>query len=838
MKLLLIVLLFATTACLSQPITPVQKQALNTYAAHASQSAHEVDRVMNNLRYYYLNFYRIRYVDPRFTCPLQNQGESQPPSFSPQLDEKYKALQADIAKIRQTCQALETYHKLKDFERDNLAKADQLINDLQLLAKSYHKKQADLSEALAAAYIKLNGPGRTNDVMRQAIADEYSFLDKWSLNLNEDVHTGWAYDELKESISKTETSIQKLQGTTAPGGFRESMSDILKIKQHALNNYNPEARKSDKLSNDVYSDLMSNLNEALIADYNEITDGLHVIKYAPVFEVRKTSAGSNLSVKAFTDTPHIAITLAKQKTAVTKNAFVSLNNYISFINETFGPVEILIKKTQNFSSTAATYKGYTSFERRDQLEYKVSEFKIPLTEYTQTIAASAALPAAVSKSLNAQATVLLDILKELEQLIVVMDNETSSRNYEKDHLDKIYGILERQKELLLIWDERKEQLAEDVRKVFEAYPPATPTSPWYKSAQALQQLADANHTALFAAKELYKADDVSKGVVTTRIDSLIRRALEDEFSNMKGIQRLGGYNGNDPYTPYEKLPQISEALSDRLANIKPGSARVPGFNHPYNEQAHYYNVGINALNKFSDLSKSVFILPMVLQPPIFKLEYPEKKEASKPVQEEPAKVEVAVIETTPEVDPDLRNMQGYAINNLVLLVDISGSMNAPEKLPLLRESLLGLLTMMRPEDQISIVVYSEKAKVALQPTSFRDEEKVKKIIARMIPGGKTNGNAGLKMAYKVANDNYKRGGNNRIILATDGEFPVNEELQKFIADYARQDILLTVFNYGAKDETRASLEELSKLGHGHFADIKKETAERDLIREVKSKRAD
>ena len=905
-KYILATLIFISFSALSQTITPSQKKALNNYAYSASQSASEVNTVVKSLQYYYLTFYRVEYVVPRFTCPVQQnedyfalalkESSSLPSTLSPSLNDKLKALQSDISKIHLACQALDTYHKLKDYERDDLAKADKIISELQFLTKSFRTKQADLSAALTSAYGKMNVASNTpyrkaDELMREAISNESNFLDLWTVNLNEKVHTGWPFDQLKESISRTESSVAKLKSASASFGpaamqmyasFQEGLDDVLKLKQHALDNYNPAARMSDKHSNDVYFDLMNNINGALISDYNQFGEagstsgylGIYAVQYASVFEVRKTAAVLNLSVKPFTDTPHAPITIAKQKTALTKSAFLSLNQYVSFIYSNFTSIEILCQKMESFSSTVARYKGYKSFARLDQLNYGVDNFKVPLTEYTQTIAGSSALPPSISKSLNAQATVLRDILKELEQIIITINNETATRNYEKDNLDGITALLEREKDLILIWDERKEQLYDDVRMVFDAYPPAAPQSPWFKSGQALQRLADANRTALFEAKALYKINDVSKGVATANIDSLVRQAITDMYANMKGIQRLGGTNGNDPYTPYEKLPQISSVFSEKLAAIKPANVRPPGFNHPYNEQVHLYNVGVNALNKFSELSKTVFILQMPIQPPVFKMEYPEKVVAktpvsnettqgnqqatqSVPVEEQPVTPTITPpVNTGPEVlrlrdtivierhdtiyiretDANLRSMEGYAINNLVLLIDVSGSMNTADKLPLLKESLVSLLPMMRPEDKVAIVAYSEKAKVMLQPTSFRDENKVKNVIARLTSSGKTNGNAGLKMAYKVADENYIRGGNNRIILATDGEFPMSDELRKFIADNAQQDILLSVFNFGARDKIRLNLKELSDLGRGHFADIKKESAELDLIREVKSKK--
>jgi len=182
-------------------------------------------------------------------------------------------------------------------------------------------------------------------------------------------------------------------------------------------------------------------------------------------------------------------------------------------------------------------------------------------------------------------------------------------------------------------------------------------------------------------------------------------------------------------------------------------------------------------------------------------------------------------------------MEGYAINNMVLLLDVSGSMNMPEKLPLLKQSVLNMLSMMRLEDKVSIVVYSGKAKVLLPPTSFKEEEKIKKVINELTSSGKTDGNAGLKLAYKVADGNYLRGGNNRIILATDGEFPVSDEIRESIEKFSKEDIFLTVFNFGKQNNASQNLKKLSDLGKGNYTYINKTNAEHTLIKEAKSKKS-
>jgi len=289
---------------------------------------------------------------------------------------------------------------------------------------------------------------------------------------------------------------------------------------------------------------------------------------------------------------------------------------------------------------------------------------------------------------------------------------------------------------------------------------------------------------------------------------------------------------------------------------------------------YQYNVIVDNLNKFSELSKDVMLLQTVKQPELFFVQYPTKKiekaemvdrnplqaESQKPVDENPENIvalrntdrsdqpeKVKTLHDTiyiekrdtvylTEHDANLRSMEGYAVNNMVLLLDVSGSMNAPEKLPLLKKSVLDLLQMMRQEDEVSIVVYSGKAKVLLPPTSFKNEGKIKDVIAKLRSEGKIDGNAGLKLAYKVADENYIRGGNNRIILATDGEFGVSDEMLDLVKRFSNEDIFISIFNFGQHTASAKNLEQIAAVGKGNYEHITKENMELKLIREAKSKR--
>src|SRR5688572_794081 len=189
----------------------------------------------------------------------------------------------------------------------------------------------------------------------------------------------------------------------------------------------------------------------------------------------------------------------------------------------------------SFNSSASYYKTLETYTRTGGMSFKYEDFQVPLSSYQKAIADSKVLPPAVAKSLNDQAEVLLNILKEMDDLSASLEIETKEKRYEKDHLKRVYEILERQKVLFDIWDERKEFLYEDVRKVFEAYVPQNAASSWYVSGKALQKLTDLDHEGVFKAKAFYK-NNGTLPISTEKIDENLREVISKEFDNMKGIQ--------------------------------------------------------------------------------------------------------------------------------------------------------------------------------------------------------------------------------------------------------------------------------------------------------------
>jgi len=175
-------------------------------------------------------------------------------------------------------------------------------------------------------------------------------------------------------------------------------------------------------------------------------------------------------------------------------------------------------------------------------------------------------------------------------------------------------------------------------------------------------------------------------------------------------------------------------------------------------------------------------------------------------------------------------------SNLVFLVDVSGSMRPANKLPLLKSALGMLVNQMRPQDRVAIVVYAGAAGLVLDPTSGADKETILEALSRLEAGGSTAGGAGLRLAYDVARRHHMEGGNNRVILATDGDFNIgpssDAEMIRLIEDRRDQGTFLTVLGFGTGNLQDAKMEQIADHVNGNFAYIDSvHEAHKVLVRE-------
>lgn len=161
--------------------------------------------------------------------------------------------------------------------------------------------------------------------------------------------------------------------------------------------------------------------------------------------------------------------------------------------------------------------------------------------------------------------------------------------------------------------------------------------------------------------------------------------------------------------------------------------------------------------------------------------------------------------------------------NLVFLIDVSGSMQSPDKLLLVQQSMKLLVDQLRPQDKVAIVVYAGNAGLVLPSTSGDNKIRIKSAIDQLEAGGSTAGGEGIKLAYKTAKQNFLKEGNNRVILCTDGDFNVgvssDDALVKLVEEERKSGVYLTILGYGMGNYQDAKMQKLADKGNGNHAYI-------------------
>lgn len=170
-----------------------------------------------------------------------------------------------------------------------------------------------------------------------------------------------------------------------------------------------------------------------------------------------------------------------------------------------------------------------------------------------------------------------------------------------------------------------------------------------------------------------------------------------------------------------------------------------------------------------------------------------------------------------------KSVEELPASNLVFLVDVSGSMNSPDKLGLLKSSLKMLSKQMRAEDRVAIAVYAGAAGLVLEPTPGNQTAKIAAALDKLSAGGSTNGGAGIRLAYNLAEQSFIKGGVNRVLLATDGDFNVGttnfEALKQLVEEKRKTGIALTTLGFGTGNYNDHLMEQVADAGNGNYSYI-------------------
>jgi Mg-chelatase subunit ChlD len=889
---------------LSQSLTEVQQKTINNYILYFNEITKQVSALGPSL------------VQPwqQMTNP-KSRSSWMPASYSCRfsLNEYYyeeakKTIsslggssatfisKAEVARtvykqLDESCKSLEIYYRLKDYEKDEFKKVDELVKTMEKQVREYGHAVDELYHESVILRDKLqpynasSAYHKADKLMRDQLAIEKALIQIWDYNVYESVHSGWPSEKLQQHIRENTSRITTLKqgggGTQYPASsmyksFVEGIESMQEVMRSGVDGYTFENQKSDEHSNRVYENLINYYNNDCVSFYNNFISqsvqngyrGIFYLSVVPLFSVRSVPKQVNLEVTPFKDAEAPQLKISPVTSSISPSVHSSLTSYILYINEGMRQINLMSQSVRNLNSSASYAHARMKSGNPVTLSYYNSKFELPVTLYQKTMDQTRALPAAYQKSLLEQLNVLNGILTELNQWNSLLLAESESKQLAKDSLKHVYSFFNRYSELIETFDSKKQRLYQDVRSIYESYTIPDPKASWRISGIGLQKLLDEDYRELVKARDYFKGLP-SVSVNTDQINLFARELITNEYTNLAGIQKLGRNNGLCPYSPYEDLAEYSRRYAESLVSKRQN--KTTGSRHPYSELIYQYNQNLlENYNKFAELSK-VPLLKSVVQLDWFETIPPREPEQAiaktsvapavpavaqvqsvGSVQVKPSSAEVRVVETVKHdtvyinrvdtvfvgaPDANLYSMEGYAINNLVLLLDVSASMNQPDRLPLLKQSVLQLMSMMRMEDKISIITYSGKAAVALPPTSFSEKEKIKTVIEQLKSEGKTDGNAGIKLAYKVADENYIRGGNNRIILATDGEFPMGKPTYDLVRKFAGEDIFITVFNFGKTSTSVKNLQQLAEQGKGNYTLITPENAEMKLILEVKAKRA-
>ncbi len=217
-------------------------------------------------------------------------------------------------------------------------------------------------------------------------------------------------------------------------------------------------------------------------------------------------------------------------------------------------------------------------------------------------------------------------------------------------------------------------------------------------------------------------------------------------------------------------------------------------------------------------------------------------EAPEVADEHPLKIttEISPCPWNPEDELVMIKLKGKEVpktdlpsSNLVFLIDVSGSMGGKNKLDLVKKSIYELTDNLRSNDRISIVTYASNSKVILDPTSGDQKDKIKKAVDDLVAGGSTSGSDGIQTAYKLAEQYKIDGGNNRIIVASDGDWNVGitnkDKLVDFISEKKKSGIFLSVLGFGMGNLNDAMMEQLADNGNGNYGYIDQEKEAKRLF---------
>ncbi|WP_202243504.1 vWA domain-containing protein [Fulvivirga sediminis] len=395
-------------------------------------------------------------------------------------------------------------------------------------------------------------------------------------------------------------------------------------------------------------------------------------------------------------------------------------------------------------------------------------------------------------------------------------------------LDSIYSYLEQidhnYKEYYAL-TMRFEELAADI---YAQYLADDKNSAWKDTAGEMKVVIDSVRNYIYNAREGYYSDE--SPLDTLYLSQALEHLAVDKTKNLGAIKRVKGSDGSNAHQYYDLfIHHMQRAMREFHNPYKPLMPYAP---QPYYYVVNEFDYAIDDYNKImtlsgrSDLTEPpAYLVGLVKEIGLYNFSGPRKAP-------EPESVNLSN-----DADPLPINvsMEGFAYTHTVLLLDVSGSMNDPVKLPLLKQSIMRLAPYMREYDRVSVVIYSDDAQVIFENEPFSNQKAMKKM-ETLISKGNTDAQKGLKEAYKLAEKEFITQGNNRIIIATDGDFHIDDKTEKMVQKGYEKGVFLSVFGFGHKIYDEKRFEALTAMSGGNYLHIDEDNSLQALVAELQAVR--
>ncbi|OJJ14065.1 hypothetical protein BKI52_44585 [marine bacterium AO1-C] len=739
-------------------------------------------------------------------------------------------------KIEQQSINLKNYCTRKTYLTDNFKFSDNTIKRIQQLFQQLQTANEKLKQSVAnRARTSLGSSKAYSGLvanMRRILKVEDDFQKKYFINLNDGRYINPTEQQLAANVQKLSESVTALPELERKADDFSLWRYYESFKRSAKRLLSARRKSWDKslMKNTVYI-YRSNTNYAynmLVKDFNNFVKAckakrIYFIKHSrvsPGFILKKVISRYNKNpvvvVKTFTDKPTPALSVVKQSRPISPTTLAALNNYIYCMNEAIDRNNSLLSSIKAYNRRMQRVEAYKQDTvniptgRRRKIYYPfyfTRNYYYPRSLFFMAEQKSKQLPKAYQTVLNAQLGNIQNILEEIASLGHQLNAYLRKKSYKQDQFARSKQILARYQYLYKVFDAKRNQLYGDILKIKASYPNTNKYSPNSDSEKAIAKALELGLPVMEAANKFMRKE--SKDL----LDKSTATPLVEAFDYTKKV----------PYSRQKrrewKARRRINTFVRAVKSITNAEGKYRVSSYTIKNLAYNYNYLVDSYNEMA--------ISQGKHQQLMKMQYPQILTFGKV-----GYIPCDCGDANDEVD--MTSMKGYAHNNLMLLLDVSGSMK--DELPMLKRAMKYLVKIMRPEDHVSVVVFESRARIMLRPTSAKYQDKILRAIDTLKSRGSTNGEAGIRMAYDILQENYINQGNNRVILVTDGEFTIKPSTFNLISEKAQQDISMSVFSFADQLRSYNKLRKVVKMGQGNYEVISEGNAAYKMVREAQSKK--